>query len=757
MAQNVFLEIYQYELRKYPNSFNIIPYEILTSSIDSSEVDECGSIKTDLDQANDIGEEYIRSCDPIKGNLQTLYNPTNQGIPLLAPNPANSYKYSFNLTYGANTITSEDLIIFSSKYGAKKKDKFTIVTDRNPRMALIYDINNIETICRSVQNLLLRDWVDPRYLDIAGVITPIDLNGLDINNPATHQLIAPYINNSANGYTAVYNSHSLIKKINATIENEFIIIGDLHGSYATFIRILLRLRKMNIMNENCILGGNYNIIFLGDIIDRGQYGFEIIMIIFLLKLLNPDRIHINRGNHEELEQNTGNGFNEDITAKFPNPQEAIRIFTCINYTFLFMHSALLIRNPNNQRYIYLSHGGLPTSGQSFNDIRTARGTAVIRIPGTDAIAIRPTYIPYSNVEKEIINNDILPDNLFSNLDTNNNIIIKDTRIQAEIVNYDNTGYGIFLLNSIRWNDFWGYDNSLKFITTINRGRANKLGYNAIERARAKGIDLIIRGHLDVNSNAKIIIRNHANNYDATDSINHFDPVNGIRDINSLPAFGTTQANLADIVHCYKFTHVIGINDAQNTVINNIPYADVFPVITLSTNTDSGRDLTYDSFGILKFRNENLAENNCVVSGSAEETRKKTLEILNRYEAIRNRILHATPEEQGLLIPEVNYLRQRFHALAPGVPQLPAIVAPVAAAPVAAAPVAAAPVAAAPVAAAPVAAAPVVAAQIFNPEEEEMGIHPPFSPIGHAPFNGGKYYEKYLKYKSKYLALKRLGI
>jgi hypothetical protein len=181
MAQNVFLEIYQFELRRYPTDYNIDPYEIVTTAIDSSEVDECESIKTDLDPANDIGEKNIRSCDPIKGNLQTIYIPPippNNGIPLQAPNPASSYKYSFNLTYAGNIITSEDLILFSNKYGAKKVNRIPIVTDRFPRMAIIYDINNIETICKSIQNLLLRDWVDPNYLNSMGGITPINLNGV---------------------------------------------------------------------------------------------------------------------------------------------------------------------------------------------------------------------------------------------------------------------------------------------------------------------------------------------------------------------------------------------------------------------------------------------------------------------------------------------------------------------------------------------------------------------------------------------------
>jgi hypothetical protein len=705
MAQNLFFEVYQYELRNYTESTYIVENEIATTSIEVSENDECGSIITNADNTN---EKPIRSCDQIKGNIvyhiqsNLLADPPN--LALNAFNPDNSYKFSFNINYMGNNITSDDLIRFSNLYGSKKFRKVQINTARIPSMALLYNRDTIIAINKSIQNILLNDRIDPRYLNAAGLITPLDFSGLNINDAATLAIISPYINNNSQNKNKIdNNSHSLIKKINADINDKFIILGDLHGSYSTFIRILLRLRKLNIMNKNCKLMHNYNIIFLGDIVDRGQYGFEIVMIIFLLKLINPNKIHINAGNHENINQNIDDGFKQDIDNKFIPAYRDI-IFNTINETFNFLHSAIIIRNPNNHRYIYLAHGGLPTSYESFLQMRTARNIPIVQPAYGRIMSLTPRGIPYTADEKQILDTDILPDNLFPNFD-NGNIIIKDTKIQQEIVHTIDSD-SLFFTNTIRWNDFWGFNNSIKYLTDDGRGRSNKLGFNSIERAREKGIDLIIRGHQDSNFNFKLISRNPVNYIPQISDIDEANPAYGIFNINDIPAYGRPQGGAIEQVHCYGFTHLIGINDTHQMVINDTVKDRLFPVITLSTNTDLGRNLTYDSFGILKFRNLHQ-DNNCVTYGSAEEIAKKIKRIRDRYTIIKLQINFENLERQGLLIGEAEQLRAKYNLLAPaGTPELEVI-------------------------------------EIPDREPEPMNI------------NGGNYYKKYIKYKQKYLKLKSL--
>ena len=59
------------------------------------------------------------------------------------------------------------------------------------------------------------------------------------------------------------------------IEGKVTIVGDLHGQFHDFHAMLLKLHKPE--NENDI------ILFLGDYVDRGCYGPEIVLVLMALK------------------------------------------------------------------------------------------------------------------------------------------------------------------------------------------------------------------------------------------------------------------------------------------------------------------------------------------------------------------------------------------------------------------------------------------------------------------------------------------
>ncbi|EAX92572.1 serine/threonine protein phosphatase, putative [Trichomonas vaginalis G3] len=70
--------------------------------------------------------------------------------------------------------------------------------------------------------------------------------------------------------------------------SDIVIVGDLHGQVFDLIRVL----------DTCGMPDKQKYLFLGDIVDRGEFSIETIIIVLLLKVIWPDQVLIIRGNHE---------------------------------------------------------------------------------------------------------------------------------------------------------------------------------------------------------------------------------------------------------------------------------------------------------------------------------------------------------------------------------------------------------------------------------------------------------------------------
>ena len=326
---------------------------------------------------------------------------------------------------------------------------------------------------------------------------------------------------------------------------------------------------MDIMDENCILLNNHHLVFLGDIVDRGNFGYELLILLFLLKRINPGNIHLNRGNHEEQHINEFHGFKNEIIKKI-GFDIGNRIYYKLNSTLLYQHSALLIKNPINTKYAYLAHGGLPLS--IYGDFLDEMVDLLKRFDDTSP----------SKKNLNIINES-------------NNIILLNIDI-----NY-NDG-----INSIRWSDFYGLPIS------SNHSPRHRIGTDILNKTNEQ-IEIIIRGHQDGSYNTKLI-RNGAGYNDFTN-------------INSFPAY--KMDFIEDNVQCYKFTHKITVNDTNEIIVNDKPYNNFLKVLTISNNTDTGRDLDRDSFVILRYTDSyNPNVDACVVRDSEQDRIiKRNREIL----------------------------------------------------------------------------------------------------------------------------------
>ena len=133
------------------------------------------------------------------------------------------------------------------------------------------------------------------------------------------------------------------------LKEKIVIVGDLHGHLLDLIRIFQKFG----------LPPNKKYLFLGDIVDRGEFSLETITLIFLLKIFFPTYIYIIRGNHEFLEMNKICGFSIEISKTYGN----LNLEKTIMETFSYLPIAALLFDK-----ILCIHGGIGPSFTNLNQI-----------------------------------------------------------------------------------------------------------------------------------------------------------------------------------------------------------------------------------------------------------------------------------------------------------------------------------------------------------------------------------------------------
>ena len=419
--------------------------------------------------------------------------------------------------------------------------------------------------------------------------------------------------------TTELSEHILIKFIIPTKETKFITIGDLHGSLATFIRHLFRFRVMGILDNMCRLQNNYEIILLGDVIDRGIYDYELFILILSLIKINPNKVHYNKGNHEDIITASRYGFIDVINIQFDNDKLIIEKWEELND---YQSSAIVIKNPITNKFIYLSHGGLPIliqtelignklkykfrlSKKFIDSLKNEKNIFLNK----NKIATECLYSQFDNIQTIQYDSDIDSDNednkSYHSFDrypteilSRDNYKLFNKHLEASKIKHLGNDYYDFMfnlyledqknknINTILWSDYTNNKN-----TTINnlRRAGLNIGTNMINRAKNNNIELIIRGHTDNIDNCWILKRSS-------------DDLDDVGDIKNYVYTFTDKKIITDKYRCSDFTHKINITDS-GVVVDNKLNTNLYNVITISTNTDKDRALTNDSFIILNFKNE----------------------------------------------------------------------------------------------------------------------------------------------------------
>ena len=140
------------------------------------------------------------------------------------------------------------------------------------------------------------------------------------------------------------------------LQGPITIVGDIHGQFQDLLSIFDGFEKID---EHTEMKEKRKFLFLGDLVDRGKNSIEVVVFLFALKILYPDRIFIIRGNHEVDETNKFYGFLDEIMEVFDEKQ----IWFSINDVFNCLPIAAVI----NDR-IFCVHGGISPHLTSLKDI-----------------------------------------------------------------------------------------------------------------------------------------------------------------------------------------------------------------------------------------------------------------------------------------------------------------------------------------------------------------------------------------------------
>ncbi len=173
---------------------------------------------------------------------------------------------------------------------------------------------------------------------------------------------SPQASDELFGNTPVYKA--FVQKLVVDTNSIIALHGDHHGDIHSLLAYLLFLQKEGYLDKKDafkIVHPNFYMSFLGDYVDRGNYGLEVIYTLLRLKIANPNRVFLVRGNHEDGSINGMYGFETEVKTKFKQltKQSLDKYFFRITHLYDFMPVALYLGSGNKQQnFIQCCHGGM---------------------------------------------------------------------------------------------------------------------------------------------------------------------------------------------------------------------------------------------------------------------------------------------------------------------------------------------------------------------------------------------------------------
>ena len=138
------------------------------------------------------------------------------------------------------------------------------------------------------------------------------------------------------------------------------MVGDIHGSLHALVRNLCHMRQHGVLSEDFRVAPHTMLVFLGDYVDYGPYGMEVLWTLLWLRCLNPKNCVLIGGNHEDVQQNTvvGGGspdnFQREVQMRFRKFTNWRLLQPHLQRLYATLPRALVLQTRDTQ--LHFSHG-----------------------------------------------------------------------------------------------------------------------------------------------------------------------------------------------------------------------------------------------------------------------------------------------------------------------------------------------------------------------------------------------------------------
>ncbi|ETN80874.1 phosphoprotein phosphatase 1 domain protein [Necator americanus] len=123
----------------------------------------------------------------------------------------------------------------------------------------------------------------------------------------------------------------LIEPCFIKVDPPVVLVGDVHGQLYDMLEMISFIGHPP----------SKRMLFLGDYVDRGDYGLETITLLLALKLRFPDEIYLLRGNHETRCVNRQYGFFDECKRKFPRKEFFVLRISATSVYYVIYYGQIL--------------------------------------------------------------------------------------------------------------------------------------------------------------------------------------------------------------------------------------------------------------------------------------------------------------------------------------------------------------------------------------------------------------------------------